>query len=108
MQLAGRNLSQPMEDAMTTNRHPVDELADVRAEIKNLQARESKLRETLLADDADLSGGEHFARIDVTKQKRLERKLLEKRFGKEAVAECCTEIVITMVRLVLRDFEDAA
>jgi hypothetical protein len=39
-----------------TNRHPVDELADVRAERRRLEEREAELRNVLLAHGADLDG----------------------------------------------------
>jgi hypothetical protein len=39
-----------------TNRHPTDELADIRGQIKTLQERESKLRAMLLNGDCDLTG----------------------------------------------------
>jgi hypothetical protein len=41
---------------MLRNRHPADELADVRAEIKQLKIREAELRTTLSAPDADRHG----------------------------------------------------
>ena len=39
-----------------TNRHPVDELADVRAERRRVEEREKELRRALLAEGASLVG----------------------------------------------------
>lgn len=52
-----------------TNRHPVDELSDVRLEIRQLKLRESELRVELLADGAGRIGEEYEALVsDSTRQ----------------------------------------
>jgi hypothetical protein len=43
------------------NRHPADRLADVRSEIKRLEAEEEKLRAYLLEHPQDRTGQEHVA-----------------------------------------------
>ncbi len=57
-----------------TNRniHPVDELAEVRAQIKALEAREGELKSTVSAmmGDADSLGGDFF----IARQTMTERK----------------------------------
>ena len=94
---------------MTQNRHPVDQLADVRAEIKNLQEREAQLRTQLLDKDAHLVGSDFRARVNTRKQMRLDRKLLEEKFGKTEVAKCCSEATIVTVNLsLMRAAEEAA
>ena len=45
------------------NRHPADRLADVRSEIKRLEAEEAKLRAYLLEHPHDRIGEEHIAVI---------------------------------------------
>ncbi|WP_028164091.1 hypothetical protein [Bradyrhizobium elkanii] len=90
---------------VNVNRHPVDQLADVRAEIKTLQERETELKEGLLLEDADLSGSEYYARIVPLTQHRLDRKLLEQRFGQRAVEECCKDVETVQIRLVHREEE---
>jgi hypothetical protein len=61
-----------MNATALTNRHPVDELAEVRAKIKNLQDRESDLKETIskMMGGADSLGGEEF----IARQMLSERK----------------------------------
>lgn len=95
---------------MITNRHPVDRLADVRAEMKILKAEEDRLRSELLVDDADLSGVENYARITTSETLRLDRKLAEEKFGKDAITSCLVPTYTTAVRIVARyaDREDAA
>lgn len=89
-----------------SNRHPVDRLADIRAEMKILKAEEDAIRDALRADGADLSGVEHYARIVTTQTTRLDRTKLEAKFGKEAIKDCLVETPIVQVRLVER-FGDA-
>ena len=93
---------------MLANRHPVDRLADLRATMKALKTEEDEIRKSLLADGADLSGSENYARITLTEQSKLDRKALEERFGKKAVAECSKPVQIVAVRTVARfaDYED--
>lgn len=81
------------------NRHPADELADLRAELRRLEDREANLRDMLLAEGADLVGSEHVARIVASPQHRLDRELLEQRFGAAAVRACRKPVTVTMVRL---------
>lgn len=87
---------------MLANRHPADRLAEVRAAIRELQTEEQELRQALLAEDADLSGDEHYARLVTVETTRLDRKLLEDRFGKKAVAECAKPVVNRQVRIIAR------
>jgi hypothetical protein len=46
-----------------TNLHPADELADVRAQIRVLEERETLLREELLSGRCGLEGDDHVARL---------------------------------------------
>lgn len=87
---------------MTTNRHPVDRLADIRAEMKILKAEEDAIREALREEGADLSGVEHYARITTSETLRLDRRLAEEKFGKEAVASCLVPTYTTQIRTVAR------
>lgn len=54
------------------NRHPVDQLADVRAKIKDLQAREGELKDEigrLMGDKDSLGGDEYIARQSIQERK---------------------------------------
>lgn len=54
------------------NRHPVDQLADVRAKIKDLQAREGELKDEigrLMGDKDSLGGDEWIARQTLQERK---------------------------------------
>ena len=64
-----------------TNQHPADALADVRSEIKLLEAREQALRAHLLASD-DRTGAEWQADVRCGRQHRLDRVALVKAFGR--------------------------
>lgn len=66
---------------MKRNRHPVDELADVRAEIRTKQAREAELRALLLDGVCGREGAEFVARVTVLKQARLDIEAAKKHLG---------------------------
>jgi hypothetical protein len=66
---------------MLRNRHPADALADVRAEIKQLQIQEAELRNELLQADADRRGLEWEAWVWNCNQERLNIKAVKEHFG---------------------------
>ena len=85
-----------------TNRHPVDQLADVREMIREMKEREDALRTALMAPGADLCGAEFKGRLVTSVRSVLDRDALEARFGTEAVKACCRDAQSTAVRLVRR------
>jgi hypothetical protein len=58
------------------NRHPVDPLADVRLEIRRLEAEEEELRAYLLEHPDDREGAEHIASVGEQRRKRVDLKAL--------------------------------
>ena len=64
-----------------SNRHPADRLADVRSEIKRLEAEEEKLRAYLLEHSCDRVGEEHIAVIGSQSCKRVDLKALADEVG---------------------------
>ena len=68
-----------------SNRHPVDKLADIRAEIKRLQEEETWLRHELEQPGADLHGDEYEAHVELKSSSRLDRKKFEERYGRKAL-----------------------
>jgi len=87
------------------NRHPVDMLAEIREAIKKLEADERVCKEMILAS-GDFVGDEHVAVPKQASRKTIDRGMLEARFGKDAVAECCKET--SFVTLSLFDKADIA
>jgi hypothetical protein len=85
---------------MLRNRHAADLLADVRAEIKQLQIREAELRNELLADGADRHGVQWEAVIKDRKQERLDLKAAIAHFGKDAMKPFMRKVKATEVRLI--------
>src|SRR6516164_5411353 len=63
------------------NRHPADRLADVRSEIKQLEAEEAKLRAYLLEHASDRTGEEHVAVVGSQSRKRVDLKALADEIG---------------------------
>lgn len=75
-----------------SNRHPVDELGEVREAKKALEEREKALKEKVAAmmGAADSLGGEEFIARQRVSERRgsLDEKALKERFGDEAVETC--------------------
>lgn len=68
-------------NSRTTNRHPVDQLAQIRSTIKVLQDRESQLKEEIgsLMGSADSLGGDEFIAFQKLQQRKggLDEKALK-------------------------------
>ncbi len=67
------------------NRHPVDELADVRAEIKKLEAREAELKVILTSDGCNLDGDEFEATVSHVASERIDTAAIRKHFGDDGI-----------------------
>lgn len=94
---------------MTTNRHPIDELADVRAELKRLKAREAELRDVILAGGCELVGDQFEASVRETKSERIDVEALRREMGTKALAPYMRESTTCTIRVVERQvLEEAA
>jgi hypothetical protein len=60
------------------NRHPADQLSDVRAQIKELEEQESELRSYLLRHPDDLTGLEYIALVSSRSYKRVDMEGLRR------------------------------
>jgi hypothetical protein len=85
------------------NRHPVDQLAEIRAEKRRLSERENALRVRLLMTGADLLGDEHMAAVTTFTRPEINQRLLEQCFGRAAVAACTQTVEYRVVTLRKRD-----
>jgi hypothetical protein len=82
-----------------TNRHPVDELADFRKQLRQIKQRIEELRELIISGACGLVGDEHAATLKVPTSRRVDIKELQREFGEEAVApfvreHCATHVII--------------
>ena len=84
------------------NRHPADRLADVRAELKRLEAEEVKLRAYLLEHPQHRTGEEHVAVIGSQSRKRVDLKALADEIGASILARFTTFGTAMVVRLQQR------
>jgi hypothetical protein len=84
------------------NRHPVDELAEIRAERRRLELRELALRNRILRGDVDLDGDDYRAKVASFERAYLDRAKLEQRFGRAAVAECTRTVGYQVISLSRR------
>lgn len=82
------------------NVHPVDELAAVREEIKQLQTHADELRDKLLEDGADLKGDQYTANVIPGVRETLDRKAIEEAFGEKAIAPFLKKTNFKTVKLV--------
>ena len=82
----------------TQNRHPVDQLFDVREQIKLLEAEEKALRAHIM-DSGDTDGDEHVAMVKESTRKTLDRPSLEAHYGKDVIAKFCKESAVTTLTL---------
>jgi hypothetical protein len=88
---------------MVRNRHPADELADVRAEIKQLEVREAELRNTLItADRASRIGVQFEAVIWDWNPRQLDAEALAEHFGTDALAPFYRKVARKIVKLKQR------
>ena len=68
---------------MTTirDRHPADELADVRTQLQQLKQREAELQTLLLSGECGLAGDDYVAVISRHSTEQLDLKALRKHYG---------------------------
>jgi len=87
----------------TVNRHPADQLHDVKEEIKGLEQQEAGLREILTnALEPDRVGDDWVATVSEQKRCLLDRKMLEDHFGTDTLQPFKTEKIATVLKLKRR------
>jgi hypothetical protein len=84
------------------NRHPVDELIEVRAKLKALQEREEELRQQILDGTCTLQGDFHVARIREAKVTYVKQQELIEHFGRITLAPFLDDRIIARIFLRLR------
>lgn len=84
---------------MTTNRHPVDELADVREQIKKLQEREWQLRDMILRGLCQTVGDEYEADVVMQCRETLDTKEIKRQLGRERLAQFMRTTEVVLVKL---------
>ena len=85
------------------NRHPVDELADLRKHMHQIEGRIEELRDLIISGACGLVGDEHAATLKVRTSQRIDIKELRRAFG-EAVAPFVREHRATHV--IIQGFEN--
>jgi hypothetical protein len=88
-----------MDLVMTTNRHPVDELADVREQIKKLEARERELRNIVLSRECSFVGDEYEAAVVMQRRSRLDTREIKRQLGLEALQRFMMSTEVAIVKL---------
>lgn len=82
------------------NRHPVDELADVRATIRDLQAREAYLKEIVThLDGCRLEGDDFEAIVTRVEGERIDTAALRKHLGEDGIKPFLKQTSTVTVRI---------
>jgi len=87
---------------MNTNRHPVDELADIRATIRHLQEREGNLRAAILAGACSLTGDQHLATVTTQSTQRFDKAAAIRALGMERLRPFMSEAEFKIVKVRAR------
>jgi hypothetical protein len=82
---------------MTTNLKPADELLTIRRKIKELQERESELKDGMLSGEIDMGGDFAVARLVKRASTRFDRKAAEKELGSLSRFEVKGETIALLV-----------
>jgi hypothetical protein len=99
-----------------SNRHPVDQLAQVRAQIKELQEWEASLKEQIISSLPErpelgemqrIDGDDFVADVSLIERETLDRKAAEKLLGKRFPQALKTSSSIT-IRVSARAQQEAA
>jgi hypothetical protein len=90
---------------MTTNRHPVDELADVREQIRRLQMRERELRDCIM-EGSSFIGDEYRAELHMQRRETLDTKEMKRQLGLEALQRFTRTTEVMLVKLSRLGNED--
>jgi hypothetical protein len=83
---------------MTVNRHPIDELGDLRAQIKALKAREEELRRAVI-ESGELVGDEYEASLKHSVQERIDVPLLKREIGLERLKPFLRPLACDVLRI---------
>jgi hypothetical protein len=85
------------------NRHPADELGDVRSEIRRLEDREEELRAYLLEHPDDRKGTDYEASIGTQQRKRIDLRALADEIGASLLGRFTRYVSIAVVKLRERE-----
>ena len=80
------------------NRHPVDELADVRAEVARLKDREDTLRKLIIDGECGMRGDDFLATVTTARTERLDTKAVREAFEPEVLKPFIRTSEITTVK----------
>ena len=88
------------------NRHPVDELAEIRAEMRKLDERERELRSVIIEGSCGLQGDEFEANVSKTCSTRLDTAAVRKALGDEKLAPYLkpSEVMTVKVKPIDRSY----
>ena len=81
-----------------SNRHPVDELADLRKQMHQTEQRIEELRELIISGACSLVGDEHAATLEERTSQRVDIKELRREF-REALTPVLREHRATRVNI---------
>lgn len=84
------------------NRHPVDELADIRDEMRKLKVREEIIRCMLIDGACSQNGDTHVATVRTAVIERIDTEALKKELGMQVLRPYVRKAEMTTVRTKAR------
>jgi Mn-dependent DtxR family transcriptional regulator len=90
------------------NRHPVDELYDIRQEIQDLKKMEKRLRDKIISGTCSLYGDQYEAVICNHERHIVDVDAIRREMGPEWVRRFMKITTVTVVRTTTRDALDDA
>jgi hypothetical protein len=85
-----------------SNRHPVDELAELRSTIKTLEKRAEALRADIIAGRCSREGDEHLATIRQQQSTWVNQTALKHHFGEQTLAPFLVKRTVSVINLAAR------
>jgi hypothetical protein len=83
------------------NRHPIDEIHDIRREIRRLEARERELRQAVI-QSGDLTGDEYEAVLKHSVSERIDISALRRQLGLQVLKPFLRESACDVLRIKSR------
>ena len=84
---------------MVLNRHPVDDLADIRATIRHLQERADTLPAAILAGACSLTGEQHLATVTMQSTQRFDKAAAIRALGMERLRPLLSDAEVKIVKV---------
>lgn len=101
--MADLQIAQSENFSGSRNRHPVDELADIRDAIKRLKDREDEIRKLIIEGSCSSLGDQYSATIQTTSSERVDTKALREKLTSAELSKFLKVTMSTVVKVSKRE-----